>query len=195
MYKSGLLLIIFILSGCAHNYYNAGGNLGDIPQSDCNINLLLFGARWGNGTRVIAEDGSTSLRGRTSIWSPLFDYENFDNNTKLKLLGPALPNLFGYLNVDGQKGIVTPLYSQHSGHLNSWCIGPIFFPIFRMDYADDGYQSYTVLGLIQFGSFGVSLPFLHAGTSPRPLYVEGHHDQHKRGQILEVWEGRWAAGY
>ena len=190
-----LLLIVISLSGCAHNYYNAGGQRGEIPLSNCNVNLLLFGARWGNGTRVIEKDGTTTLRGRTSIWSPLFDYERFDDNVKWKLLGPALPNLFGYINVGGQKGVVTPIYSQHNGHLNSWCLGPLFFPIFRMDSAEDGYRSYTVLGLLQFGTFGLSLPFLHAGTSPRPLYVEGHFQQHERGQVMETWEGRWFAGF
>lgn len=195
MRKCALLIILFLISGCAHNFYNAGGKMGDIPRSDCNINMLLCGARWGNGTRVIEKDGTVTLRGRTSIWSPVFDYESFDNNTKWKFPGPALPNLIGYLNVDGQRGVVTPIYSQHSGNLNSWCIGPIFLPILRRDWADDDYYSYTILGIVQFGSFGISLPFLHAGTAPRPLYTEGHYEQHKRGQVIESWEGRWAAGF
>lgn len=188
-------ILFFTQISCSYNYYNAGGKINAIPESNCNINLLLFGARWGNGTKKIQKDGSKTLHGRTAIWSPIFDYENFDGNTKWKLLGPGLPNLLGYLNVNGEKGIVTPIYSQHSGNLNSWCLGPIFLPIFRMDTADDGYQSYTVLGLFQFGSFGFSMPFLHIGQPPRNLFFEGHNERHKRGQIFETWEGRWTAGY
>ena len=65
----------------------------------------------------------------------------------------------------------------------------------RRDYAADGYQSYTVLGLFQFGSFGFSMPFLHIGHQPRALFFQGHREQHKRGQLFETWEGRWGAGF
>ena len=187
--------MLSLYSGCAYNYYYAGGKTGPIPKSDCNVNLVLFGARWGKGTKKIHRDGTKTLHGRTAVWSPIFDYESFEGNTKWKFPGPALPNVLGYMNVDGQAGVVTPIYSQHTGHLNSWCLGPLFFPIFRRDYADDGYQSYTVLGLFQFGSFGFSMPFLHIGHQPRALYFEGHKERHERGQLFESWEGRWGAGY
>ena len=90
MRTCALVILSFLISGCAHNFYNAGGKTGDIPRSDCNINMLLLGARWGKGTRVIEKDAKVTLRGRTSIWSPIFDYESFDNNTKWKFPGPAL---------------------------------------------------------------------------------------------------------
>ncbi len=190
-----ILLLLIFLSSCTYNYYSVGDRIKPLPKSDCNVNLALFGARWGKGTKKIAPDGTKTLHGRTAIWSPLFDYEKFDANVKWKLLGPALPNLLGYMNVDGQKGVVTPLYSQHSGHLNSWCVGPLFFPLLRRDYAADGYQSYTVLGLFQFGSFGFSMPFLHIGHQPRALFFQGYREQHQRGQLFETWEGRWGAGF
>ncbi len=144
--------------------------MGTLPASDWNVNGILLGARGG---------------ARTTHWSLLHDYESLvypDDSApggwKLKLLGPYFPALLGAIDMNGESGFVTPLYSQHSGNIDSVAIGPLGFPIFRLDAIDaEDYWKCDILGIIHFGTPGWGIGVGSLGINsvyqdPWPLYLE-----------------------
>ena len=139
---AALLAVVALCSGgCAFHAYVSGDATGRIPESDWNVNLVLLGARGGSGTR-------------TSIWCPLVDYESFDGGVKVRALGPMLPNALGYINLKGETGFVTPVFSSHWGNLDSICLGPLFLPVFRYDsHSSSDYWATVILGALRLHSY------------------------------------------
>ena len=175
----GAMLITFSL-GCSGPYYRSGNHKGIVPASDWNLNLLLFGARGCSGDDDLKKSEVTvkpnenpQLQAekacRATSWSILHDYESFSDGASLRILGPFLPNLFGYIDLVGETGLVTPAFSWHSGNLDSFCLGPIFCPVLRIDSGEDSYWSCTLCGLIKFGTWGGGLGLLTFGKM-QPIY-------------------------
>ena len=177
-----LAVACIMLTGCVADFYVSGQRMGELPSSRWNVNGVLFGARGGP---------------RSAHWSLLHDYVSVAyadahaaDGWKFKLLGPYLPTIIGALDINGQTGFVTPIYSQHWGNLSSFAIGPIFFPVFRLDEDDQGeYWKCSILGLIHFGSQGWKIGLGNLGLSAvrepdRYLYLEV-----KSAKVMAIEQG------
>ena len=168
---------VFGLSGCAMEHWASGDRSGPIPESDWNVNLVLLGARGG-------------AAGRSTSWCPLYDYESFGDGIKVRMLGPFLPNLLGYIDMGGEDGVVTPVFSMHSGNIDSVCFGPFFLPLFRYDHNAGRYWRCVMLGVIEFGSYGGGLRFIYVGGNPKPVFAEAYYRETERTavHVVDSWE-------